>query len=100
MSDTATLLTILLMALSTYATRIVGYLALQGRTLSPRTLRVLESVPGCVLVSVIAPAFVSPRPANLAGLAITLLAAMRLPILPTVMIGVASTGLLRHIFAN
>lgn len=100
MSDTATLLTILLMALSTYATRIIGYLALRGRTLSPRALRVLESVPGCVLVSVIAPAFVSPRPANLAGLAITLLAATRLPILPTVVIGVASTGLLRHIFGN
>jgi uncharacterized membrane protein len=58
---------------------------------------VMENVPGCVLISVIAPAFVSDQPANLLALAITLLAAIRLSILPTVMIGILSTGLLRHL---
>ncbi len=92
-----TLLTIVLMAVSTYATRVLGYVALRNHTLSPRMRSVMESVPGCVLVSVIAPAFVSDKPANLLALAITLLAASRLSVLPTVLIGILSTGLLRHL---
>ena len=36
-------------------------------------LAVLEAVPGCVLISVIAPRFVSDNPAELLALAITLL---------------------------
>jgi uncharacterized membrane protein len=58
---------------------------------------VLEAVPGCVLISVIAPAFVSSRPADLLALAITLLAATRLSILPTVLIGVIAAGGLRAV---
>ena len=96
MIDQATLLTILLMAATTYLTRILGYMALRNRTLSPRLLAVLENVPGCVLISVIAPAFVADNPANLLALAITLFAATRLSILPTVLIGIAAAGLLRH----
>ncbi|TIW51207.1 MAG: AzlD family protein, partial [Mesorhizobium sp.] len=44
---------------------------------------------------VIAPDFVSRDPADLAALAITLLAATRLSMLATVVIGVASAGALR-----
>ena len=91
-------LTILLMATATYLTRTVGYVALRNRKLSARAMTVLEAVPGCVLISVIAPAFVSDRPADLIALAITLLAAMRLPMLPAVVISVASAGLLRQFF--
>ncbi|MDD3800509.1 MAG: AzlD family protein [Novosphingobium sp.] len=97
MIDSLTLLVIVLMASTTYLTRVLGYLALRNRTLSPRMLAVLESVPGCVLISVIAPAFVADEPANLLALAITLLAATRLPILPTVLIGIAAAGTLRHL---
>lgn len=97
MIDTPTLVTILLMASTTYLTRVLGYVVLRNCTLSPRMLAVLEGVPGCVLISVIAPAFVSEKPANLIALAITLAAAIRLPILPTVIIGIVSTGLLRHL---
>ncbi|MDL5039396.1 AzlD family protein [Comamonas sp. Y6] len=100
MPDLATLGTIALMASGTYLTRILGYLALRNRTLSPRMRHVLDSVPGCVLISVIAPAFVSDRPADLFGLAITMLAATRLSILPTVVIGIVATGLLRHVFGG
>ena len=97
MIDAATLATIVLMAASTYLTRVVGYLALRNRRLSPRMQSVLENVPGCVLISVIAPAFVSDRPADLAALAITLAAATRLSILPTVLTGIIATGLLRRL---
>lgn len=50
-----------------------------------------------MLISVIAPDFVSKNPADLAALAITVLAATRLSMLPTVVIGVASAGMLRHL---
>jgi uncharacterized membrane protein len=50
-----------------------------------------------VLIAVIAPVFVSNRPADLIALAITMLAATRLPILPTVLIGIAAAGGLRHV---
>ncbi|AGK48346.1 MULTISPECIES: AzlD family protein [Burkholderia] len=100
MIDIPTLLTIVLMASSTYLSRILGYVVLRNRTLSPRMMSVMENVPGCVLVSVIAPAFVSDKPANLLALAITLLAATRLSILPTVIIGIVSTGVLRHLLGQ
>ncbi|WP_186163442.1 AzlD family protein [Burkholderia gladioli] len=97
MLDWPTLLTIVLMAASTYLTRILGYVALRDRTPGPRLRAVMENVPGCVLISVIAPAFVARDPADLLALATTLLASMRLSLLPTVLIGIASAGLLRHL---
>lgn len=95
MIEPLTLLTIVLMAAVTYFTRIAGYLFLRNRVLSPRLVTVMESAPGCVLIAVIAPHFVSGHPADLMALAITILAATRLPILPTVVIAIASAGLLR-----
>lgn len=100
MTERLTLLTIVLMAASTYLTRVLGYLALRKRTLSPRLLAVMDCVPGCVLVSVIAPAFVSEQPANWLALAITLLASSRLSLLPTVIIGIVATGMLRHLLGT
>jgi len=97
MIDVTTLATIVLMAGSTYLTRVLGYLALCNRPLGPRMRRALDHVPGCVLISVIAPAFVSDEPASLLALALTLLAATRLSLLPTVLIGIAATGALRHL---
>ena len=96
MIDMTTLLTIVLMAGVTYLTRIGGYVVLRNRVLSARATAVMEAAPGCVLISVIAPAFVSKNPADLLALAITFVAAMRLSMLPTVLIGVASAALLRH----
>ncbi|WKZ94758.1 AzlD family protein (plasmid) [Chimaeribacter arupi] len=92
-----TILTILLMAVSTYLTRIGGYLLLRDRTLGPRTRAVMEAAPGCVLITVIAPHFVTREPAEILALAITLLAAMRFSLLPVVVISVVATGLLRHL---
>jgi len=95
MIDPMTVLAILAMAGVTYLTRVGGYVVLKNRALSPRATAVMEAAPGCVLISVIAPDFVSKNPADLAALAITLLAATRLSMLPTVVIGVASAGMLR-----
>jgi uncharacterized membrane protein len=97
MIDAASLLTIVLMAGVTYLTRIGGYVVLRNRTLSARATAVMEAAPGCVLISVIAPAFVSRNPADLLALAITFVAATRLSMLPTVLIGISAAGLLRHL---
>ena len=99
MIDPLTAVTILLMAAVTYLTRVSGYLLLRNRTLGRRATAVIEATPGCVLISVIAAHFVSSRPADLLSLAITLLAATRLSVLPTIPIGVVSAGLLRHLLA-
>ncbi|QJE95096.1 AzlD family protein [Luteolibacter luteus] len=88
-------LTILLMALATYLTRIGGYLLLRKHQPSPRVAAILDAAPGCVLISVIAPHFASGHVADLAALGITALAASRLSMLPTVLIGVASAAALR-----
>jgi uncharacterized membrane protein len=95
MIDVATLLTIVLMALVTYLTRIGGYLWLRNASLGPRTAAVLEATPGCVLISLIAPNFVSSRPDHLLALGVT--AATRLPLLWTVVVGVVSAGVLRQL---
>ncbi len=77
-------------------TRVLGYWALRNRTLGTRATKVLEAIPGCVLICVIAPVFTTTRPANIISLALTVLAATRLSILPTVAIGIGSAALLRH----
>lgn len=97
MIDAQTLLTIVLMAAATYLTRIGGYLLLRGRTLGPRATAMMKAAPGCVLIAVIAPYFATGRPADLIALAITVLAATRLSILPTILIGLSSAALLRHL---
>lgn len=91
----ASLMTILGMACATYLTRILGYLALRNRTLNPRTRNVLERAPGCVMLSVIAPYFVASRPEELIAIIVTVACAWRLPMLPTMVISVASLGLLK-----
>ena len=97
MIDGWTLATIVLMAIVTYLTRIGGYLLLGRRELSRRVMILLDAAPGCVLIAVIAPAFVSGRTADLITLAMTGVAATRLPLLPTVMIGIGSAAMLRNI---
>ncbi|MBN3080475.1 AzlD family protein [Pectobacterium polaris] len=92
-----TLLTILLMALTTYLTRILGYAVLHGRQPGPRLKAVLEAAPGCVLITVIAPHFVTTNVADQLALVITLLAAMRFSLLPVVLISVLATALLRFL---
>ena len=97
MIHSTTLLTIVLMAGATYLTRLIGYVALRNRTLSRRATAVMDAAPGCMLIAVIAPDFVATQPADLLALAITLVAATRLPILPPVLIGVVAAGVLRHV---
>ena len=95
MIHSTTLIAILLVAATTYLTRILGYVLLKNKTLSNKQRKILEVVPGCVLISVIAPYFVKDNVADLLAIAITLLAASRFSLLPTVVISMLSAALLR-----
>lgn len=91
------MLVFLSMLVVTYSTRLAGFFALRNRTLSKRAAAVMEAAPGCVLISVIAPYFVSDKPHELIAIALTVLAASRLSMLPTVLIGVAASGLFGYL---
>ena len=95
MIHSATLSAILFIAATTYLTRILGYVLLKNKTLSNKQRQILEVVPGCVLISVIAPYFVRDNPADLIAIAIALLAASRFSLLPTVAVSMASAAVLR-----
>ena len=97
MIHSTTLIAILLVAATTYLTRILGYVLLKNKTLSNKQRKILEVVPGCVLISVIAPYFVKDNVADLLAIAITLIAASRLSLLPTVVISMLSAALLRTV---
>lgn len=94
-----TVLTIILMALVTYLTRTLGFLAVQRLNLSKRTMSMLEAAPGCVLISVIAPRFVADNPIDIIALAISLFVASRYSLLTTVLVAIIVTGGLRAIFS-
>ena len=97
MIHSTTLVAILLVAATTYLTRILGYVLLKNKTLTNKQRKILEVVPGCVLISVIAPYFVKDNVADLLAIAITLIAASRFSLLPTVVISMLSAALLRTV---
>lgn len=91
-------ITILGMLCITYSTRLAGFFLLKNRKFSPKMARVMETAPACVLISVIAPNFVSDKPHEWLALAITIFCAWRFSMLPTVLIAVSSTALLGYLF--
>ncbi|KNC05697.1 membrane protein [Pantoea sp. RIT-PI-b] len=90
--------TILGMASVTYLTRVLGYLVLRNRHLSPRATYVMQSAPGCVMVSAISPYFVSTNPAEIIAIFIAILCSVRLPMLSTLVISIGSLALLQLVF--
>lgn len=95
MIHTPAVIAILFIAATTYLTRILGYVLLKNRSLTNKQRQIMEVVPGCVLISVIAPYFVRDNPADMIAIIITLIAASRFSLLPTVAISMASAALLR-----
>jgi uncharacterized membrane protein len=89
---------ILGMGVATYATRLTGYWLLQGRTIKGRLLVALEAVPPAILTAVIAPTVFMEGPASmLAGAATLISALLRMPLLVTIAVGVASVAFLRQV---
>lgn len=97
--DPATLIAILAMGCATYATRLAGLVVVRYIPVRGRMRAALEAVPAAVLMAVIAPVAVATGPAETIAAAITALAALRLPLVPVVALGVGSVVLLRMLFA-
>ena len=100
MTSNLTLVTIMAMAVVTYMTRVLGFVLLRGRKLSPMAHEVLSAAPGCVLIAVLAPKFASGQPADLITLGLTIFLATRLPLLPVVVFAVFSSAVLRFLLGS
>jgi len=97
-NETLTLITILGMALVTYATRAGGFWLMGLVTPSPRIEAWLRQIPGAVLVAIIAPTVLASSLAEtLAALATVLVAIRTKNVLAAMVIGVAAVFLLRLI---
>lgn len=95
--ELVTLAAILGMALATYATRLGGWLVVRRIELKGRARAALEAVPAAVLTAVIAPMALTTGPAETAAVAVTALAAIKLPLLATVVVGVGAVVLFRAV---
>ncbi|HVL72463.1 MAG TPA: AzlD domain-containing protein [Beijerinckiaceae bacterium] len=93
--DPATFAAILIMAAVTYATRIAGLFVADRLVLAGRVKAAFDAIPAAVLIAVVAPtAFATGWAETLAAL-VTALAALRLPLLATIAVGVAAVVVLR-----
>jgi uncharacterized membrane protein len=93
--DLNTFLAILAMAVATILTRVSGVFLLRYLTIGEQTREALDAIPPAVLMAVIAPTALATGPAEAIACAVTALAALRLPLLACVAIGVATVVGLR-----
>ena len=95
----STLLAIIGMALATYATRVGGLFLMRYVTVKGRTKAAFDALPPAILMAVIAPTVLATGIAETIAAAITATAAiLRLPMIVTILIGMASVVLLRMVF--
>lgn len=97
--DPSTFLAILAMALVTYATRIGGPFLAGRLVLRGRAKAAFDAIPPAVLMAVIAPTAFATGPAETIATLVTAAAAMRLPLLATIAIGVGSVVILRAVIS-
>ena len=95
--DPATLLAIAGMAIVTYLNRVSGLVLVRFVRLEGRTKAALDALPPAILMAVIAPMALARGPAETAAAVITVIAALRLPLIAAVAIGVASVVALRYV---
>jgi uncharacterized membrane protein len=97
-NDTVAVLTIVGMALVSYATRAGGLWLMSIVTPSPRVEAWLRSIPGAVLVALVAPtALTSSLAETLAALATVLVAVRTKNVLLAMVVGVGAVWVLRII---
>lgn len=89
------LLAILAMAVATYGARLAGLWVADYIPADGRTRAALDALPAAVLTAVVAPMALATGVAETLAAVITVLAAMRLPLLATVAVGVVAVGVLR-----
>lgn len=94
---TTTLLAIAGMALVTYATRLLGPWIVVRLKPGPRALAALEALPAAILTALVAPSVLTTGPAESLAALVTVIAALRLPLIATMVIGVACVVALRQL---
>jgi uncharacterized membrane protein len=98
--DPSTLIAIVAMALTTYATRIAGLFLTLHHAPNPRAQAAFDAIPPAVLIAVVAPTILATGWAETIAAAVTALAATRLPLVATVAFGAASVVALRLAFGG
>ncbi|CDN48893.1 AzlD family protein [Neorhizobium galegae] len=93
--DLATLIAILAMAAATVLTRLSGLVLIRHVSLEGGRRKAIESIPPAVLMAVVAPTAFATGIAETLACAVTAFAALRLPMLVSVALGVASVAILR-----
>ena len=97
MTNSADVLLIVALAIATYLTRIAGHLILSRfGQLAPRTTAALDAVPAAVMTAIVAPMALTGLAEAIAAL-VTMVAALRLPIHATLLVGAGCVVLLRAI---
>ena len=96
--DPTTLAAIVAMAVVTYATRVAGLIFADRLALKGRAKAAFDAIPPAVLVAVIAPTALATGWRETVAAAITAVAATRVPLLATIVVGVAAIVLLRRLF--
>lgn len=93
--DLLTLLAILAMTAATVLTRISGLFLIRHVSLEGSRRKAIESIPPAVLMAVVAPTAFATGIAETIACAVTAFAALRLPMLVSVALGVVSVAILR-----
>jgi uncharacterized membrane protein len=93
--DLATFLAILAMAAATALTRLSGLVLIRHVSLEGSRRKAIESIPPAVLMAVVAPTAFATGIAETLACAVIAFAALRLPMLVSVALGVASVATLR-----
>lgn len=83
------------MAIATYFTRFIGYWLVRRTTVSGRLAGALEAMPGAVLTSIIAPMAFATGAAESGAALLTVLLALRLPLVVAVAGGCVAVVVLR-----
>jgi uncharacterized membrane protein len=95
--DPLVLAAILAMGVVTYFTRIAGIFLAGRLALTGRAKAAFDAIPPAVLAAVIAPTVLATGPAETLAAILTAVAATRLPLLGTIVIGVAAVVVLRAV---
>lgn len=93
--DIGTLIAILAMAAATVLTRLSGLVLIRHVSLEGSRRKAIESIPPAVLMAVVAPTAFATGIAETLACAVTAFAALRLPMLVSVALGVACVAILR-----
>jgi uncharacterized membrane protein len=93
--DLHTVIAIVAMAAATIFTRVSGLVLIRHATMNEQWRTAIEAIPPAVLMAVIAPTAFATGWAETIGCALTALAARRLPMLASVVVGVVTVAALR-----